>query len=264
MEKKFDGKNVFITGASRGVGKAIALALARLGMNVGLVARSQAALDAVAHEVESYGGTALAIRADLRSIDEIRDAVRRFTDRFGAVDFLICNAGIARRGYWQDVTLAEEMDIAAVNFTAPVTLMRLVVPHMLAATSGHVIVINTVGGLYAAPYQAAYCASKAALHAYCLSLAYELEKTGVHLSTIYPGPIDTGFLDGPNFEGFKNASDKVRPEDIARLVVSVMRCPRESVFAGPPWKLAAVKIANLWPAFFRSAIESKNTPPKKL
>ena len=126
----------------------------------------------------------------------------------------------------------------------------------------HIVNINSIAGLFTTPYQGAYCASKSALTAYASSLAYELESTNVRISTLFPGPIETPFLNGRNYEGFKNASDKVTAEFIAEKTISVINNPQELVFIGSRWKALAVKIANLYPIFFRKLIEMKNTPPK--
>ncbi|MBF0624370.1 MAG: SDR family NAD(P)-dependent oxidoreductase [Magnetococcales bacterium] len=264
MTDPLQGKSALITGASRGVGRAIALALAREGMKVGLLARASGRLDRTAAAVNEAGGEGLALAADLTVAADVTRAAQTFTDHWGVPDYLINNAGIGARGFWSDLTLETEQAIMAVNYTAPVILIRRLLPGMLAAGRGHVININSIAGLYAAPYQSAYCASKAALLAYCDGLGYELEQSPVHISTLFPGPIETDFLANPNYESFRQAGDKVTPEFMAHKVLEVMANPRERLFIGPAWKHWAVKVTGLHPTFFRGLIEKKNTPPRRL
>ena len=194
MNKSFQGKSALITGASEGVGRAIAETLGPLKMNLGLLARSQEKLEQVAETVSRAGSQAFILKGDLRDRARIESIADEFKGKFGFPDFLINNAGIGVRSYWEDTNLESELDTTKVNYIAPMILIRAFLPSMLKADKGHIININTIGGLYSAPYQGAYCASKWALISYTESLAFELENTKVSISTIFPGPIDTNFL----------------------------------------------------------------------
>lgn len=264
MKKHLQKKTALITGASTGVGKALAETFCGYNMKLGLLARSPEKLKTVAEHVTAAGSEALILSADLRDRKAVENAALQFKNKFGVPDFLINNAGIGYRGFWSDISLQSELDVMTVNYTAPVILIRSLLPDMLKAGKGHIININSIAGLYAAPYQSAYCASKSALLAYSECLAYELENIDVHITTVFPGPIDTDFLNGKNFENFRNSSDMVSPKNIAEIVLSAIRNPEERVFVGPTWKPLAVKIANLYPRFFRKLIEKKNKPPEKL
>lgn len=263
MGKKLCGKTALITGASRGIGKAIAEIFSKYNMKLGLIAHSEEKLNQIAMSVNSAGSEALKLNVDLRDKEAIKEAVREFKNKFGVPDFLINNAGIGIRGFWDEISLDSELDILSVNYTAPIILIRLVLPDMIKADRGHIININAIGGMYAAPYQGAYCASKAALLSYSSSLAYELEKTNINISSIITGPVDTDFLNKQNFESFKDSKDMVSPEVLAEKVLSAIEYPKEIVFVGSPLKLLAVKITNFYPSFFRRIIEKKNTPPKR-
>lgn len=260
-KEKLQGKTALITGASEGVGRAIAEALSHYDMRLGLIARSQKKLAEVAENVDRNGSVATILKTDLRIESEVKGAVEKFNTKFGVVNFLINNAGIGFRGRWGDISLESELETMAVNYTAPVTLIHSLLPDMLKTNAGHIININTIGGLYAAPYNGAYCASKWALLAYVESLAYELENTAVKISSLFPGPIDTRFLNNLNFEDFKRSPDIVPPDYIAKKVLSVIESPRERVFIGSLLKFIVVKIANFNPRFFRKIIEKKNKPP---
>lgn len=265
FKEKLQGKAVLITGASKGIGRAIAESLGVYKMKIGLLARSGKLLSDVAQKLEGLGSEVLILETDLKERKYIEEAASRFNKKFGVPDFLINNAGIGVRGFWQDISLDAELDEVAINYIAPITLIRLLLPDMLRLGRGHIININAIGGMYAAPYQGAYGASKTALLAYSTSLAYELKKTKVKISSlILPGPIDTDFLNKPNFEGFKSSKDLVPAQEIAKSILSLIEKPREAVFVGPRIKLFAVKIVSFKPESFRKIIEKKNPPPYKL
>lgn len=264
LEEKLKDKVVLITGASKGVGMAIAERLSSYAMKIGLLARSTQQLNYLQKQINAAGSEAMVLCADLRNQADIERAVFMFIEKFGTPDFLINNAGIGTRGFWEDISLERELEITDVNYKAPLILMRLLLPKMLIAGRGHIININTIGGMYPAPYQGAYCASKAALLTYVTSLAYELEHRNIYMTSIFPGPIDTNFLDNANFEGFKKSKEIISPYELADKVLLVINQPKERVFMGSFLKLFAVKIASLHPRFFRRVIEAKNSPPQRL
>ena len=264
MTSKLKGKTALITGASNGVGEAVAELFGRHKMKVGLVARSLEKLNLVAEKIQKEGGHALVLRTDLRNRQEIENAVAKIKQKFGFVDFLINSAGIGYRGFWDDFSLESDLDTLAVNYTASVILIRHLLPDMIRENKGQVININSVAGLYAAPYQGSYGASKAALVAYVESLAFELKNSKVQMSSIFPGPIDTEFLNRKNFTSFKKSPDIVSAKYIAEKVISLIEKPRERLFVGSIVKLLATKIAFFHPKFFRKIIEMKNAPPERI
>ena len=262
MTNKLQGKTALITGASEGVGEAVAKLFGKHRMRVGLIARSEEKLKVVAEKIEEKGGHALVLPADLRIRGDIERVIAETKQKFGFVDFLINNAGIGFRGFWNDLSLESDLDTVSVNYTAPIILIRHLLPDMLKENKGQIININAIGGLYAAPYQGAYGASKCALVAYAESLAFELENSKVNISSIFPGPIDTGFLSKKNYATYKEAPDIVSAEYIAEKVMSLIEKPRERLFIGSIVKLLATKVAFFYPQFFRKIIEMKNTPPE--
>ncbi|MFH1905654.1 MAG: SDR family NAD(P)-dependent oxidoreductase [bacterium] len=261
MMDKFRRKSVLITGASKGVGKAIAESLSLYNMKLGLMARSENLLKQVAEDAETKGSEVLVLPVDLRKMEEMENAVKEFKGKFGTPDFLINNAGFGFRSFWNGISLDTEIDMIAVNYTAPVILIRSFLPDMISKKRGHIININSISGLYASPYLASYCASKAALLAYSTSLAYELEKTDVRISSIFSGAIDTEF--SKNYKGFQKKKGILSPYEVAEKVLSLMIHPKERLFIASFIELLAIKIANLNPLFFRKIIESKNTPPEE-
>ncbi|KKR03874.1 MAG: Short-chain dehydrogenase/reductase SDR [Candidatus Uhrbacteria bacterium GW2011_GWF2_39_13] len=258
-----NAKRALITGASRGVGRATALLFGKYKMRLGLIARDIEKLNALASEINSTGGEAFAIQCDLSETESVNHAASCFLKRFGTPDFLINNAGIAVRDYWRNIDISTELKITSVNYIAPLLLIRFFLPDMLKQNKGHIININSIASYYAAPYQGAYCASKSALLAYSESLAYELEKTKVNISNICPGPIDTDFLNGKNYEKFRKDAGIVKAEQIAEAILKVIATPEEMIFISPAWKVLALKIAKFKPSFFRRIFELKNLSPGK-
>ena len=261
MSINLKGKTVLITGASKGVGEAIADLLGQYKMNIGLMARSTEKLNNVANKIQQAGGQALVLKTDLKNQNEIENSIAKIKQEYGFVDFLINSAGIGHRGFWKDLSLETDIETFSVNYHAPVILIRHLLPDMLQENKGQIINVNSIAGLYAAPYQGSYAASKCALVAYVESLAYELGDTKVNMSTIFPGPIDTEFLNGKNFPSFKNSPDMVSAKFIAEKIFSLIEKPKERLFIGSPAKLLATKIAFFHPRFFRKIIEKKNTLP---
>ena len=256
------GKSVLVTGSSKGVGESIALKMSTYQMKIGIIGRSEARLQKVSEEIKKNGSEPLILACDLKNQSEIERSIKNLTDAFGTPNYLINNAGIGRRDFWSNITLEEELELINVNFIASVILIRNILSQMLALGRGHVININSIAGMYSTPYQSAYCSSKSALLSYSESLAFELRTQKVKISTICPGPINTDFLLGENYEGFSKAKDIVTPEYIAEKVISVITNPKETVYIGKAWKLWAIRLAKCFPTFFRPIVEKKNNPPK--
>ncbi|MCB9682253.1 MAG: SDR family NAD(P)-dependent oxidoreductase [Alphaproteobacteria bacterium] len=189
-------RTVVVTGASRGVGRALALRLAQEGATLVLVARDAAALAAVAQAVHALGATAHVVAADLTRADDVAALPDRIRAVAGAPTVVVHNAGIEPFVAFEEADLGVLPDVLAVNLTAPVVLTRAFVPDMLAAAEGHVVFLGSTSGLFAAPFAATYGATKAAVGCLARSLEVELGPRGVHATVIEPGFVtDTGMFD---------------------------------------------------------------------
>ncbi len=186
---------VLITGASSGIGRALATALAQQGAHVALVARNEDRLRALEHEFMAWPGQRLVAPADVTKPDEVNRAVAATLARFGRVDVLVNNAGKGHCGTVEDTTLEEYRDVFDTNFFGAFLFTRAVVPHMIQRRSGLVIQISSLNGFCAAPLGSAYSASKFALEAMSQSMRLELHRHNVHVLVVRPGLTDTEFFD---------------------------------------------------------------------
>jgi short-subunit dehydrogenase len=265
MDEELRGKKALITGASKGIGRAIAEKLSFYGVQVALLARSEDKLNEIVSKISRPENEVLALVCDLRNKDSILVAVDEYKNKFGSLDFLINNAGFGIRRLWQDVPLDMELEMMAVNYLAPVILMRQFLPEMLRHNKGHIVNINSFAGLYSAPYQGAYAASKAALASYSTSLSYELDKTNVNVSSVFLGPTDTEFIRSAHDSDWIDSHKKERlntAQQVAEVVISNLVDPKESVVVGSHLNLLAARLTNLNPRLACKLIEKKNTPPK--
>lgn len=213
------GASALVTGAGRGIGRAIALALAREGAHVTGVARGAADLDSLMGEIEVAGGSGLAFAGDLRNPSVCDSAVAAAVERFGGLRVLVNNAGVGAFANVAD-TADEDWDaILATNLTAVFRTTRAALPH-LAHRGGHVFMISSLAGVNANPGMAAYAASKAALDHFAACLLLEVRQRGIKVTTVAPGSVDTTFSGAPRPT---DTSWMLTPEDLAQAVVDLLR-----------------------------------------
>jgi 3-hydroxybutyrate dehydrogenase len=182
---------VFVTGAGRGVGRALALRFARAGYAVAVTGRSQSAVRVVADEITSLDTAAAALVCDVTNRDTVTRAVRAAEERLGPIDVLVNNAGAA--GSSPFVTMDEELweRMIAVNLTGTYVCMRAVLPGMFERRSGRVINIASVAGKTGFPYTSAYCAAKHGVLGLTRAVALEAAGRGVTVNAICPGWVNT-------------------------------------------------------------------------
>lgn len=192
-DKLFDGKSVIITGASAGVGAEVARAFAEQGARLMLVARRRAPLEKI--EAELADSTRVKIVAmDVSDTGACRDLVRRTRSEFGAVHYLINNAGAHFRGNFDSVDVEHIAAMIDVNLRAPLVLARLALDEIRQSGGGAIVNVASIAGTTPVPGSATYSATKFGLRAFTLALAEELRGSNVHIGAVSPGPIDTGFI----------------------------------------------------------------------
>ena len=207
------GKTAIVTGASRGIGVAVAKALAHEGVRLGLLSRSKPGI----------GGEFVA--CDLAELDQIPAAVRQLVERLGQVDFLINNAGTFLESPVAEMDLTDWDRVLRVNLTAPFLVTREVLPHLIARRQGRIVNIASTSSVQGYLHQSAYCASKHGLLGFARSLAMELKPHNIHVYNLCPGGVDTDLIKGTYLGERLKGQPMIAPGDIAEMVVFLLRQP---------------------------------------
>jgi short-subunit dehydrogenase len=189
--------NVLITGASSGIGAALAPAMAARGATVGIVGRRADRLDGVLASCQSHTPASRRWVVDLGDLDAAARVAREAWDAFGHLDVLVNNAAVPKRREAADLTPAEVEETMRVNFLSPAHMTLAILDRMLARGAGVIVNVSSLGGRVGIAREAAYCASKFALSGWSESLAMDLDGSGVEVRLIQPGPIDTDIWDRP-------------------------------------------------------------------
>jgi len=217
-EKTLDAKVALVTGASRGIGLAIARALARMGAKLALCARDSAKLQTVARELEREGVAVLTAPADLTRAGDIASLVEKTERSLGPIEILINNAGV---GYFAPMQEASEANWDAVldtNLKAVFLLSKAVAPGMIRRRSGHIVNIASLAGKNAFAGGSIYCASKWGLLGLTECMAEDLRPYGIRVSAVCPGSVATDFSP----VGKKDPSKMLQPEDVAHAVEMIL------------------------------------------
>ncbi|MGB7052904.1 MAG: SDR family NAD(P)-dependent oxidoreductase [Acidimicrobiales bacterium] len=204
-----------VTGASSGIGAALARELAGRGTTVALVARRAERLEEVLADCVPGAPESRAYPADLAEPERAAELARRIWDDFGAIDVLVNNAGIPLRRPVQRVTMDEVRRAMTVNYLSPVAMTLALLPRMLERGRGVIVNVSSLGGRLGIPTEAAYCGSKFALCGWSESMAADLSGTGVSVRLVLPGAIDTEIWDQPGNDSPVYDGPKEPPEGIA-------------------------------------------------
>ena len=230
---------IVVTGASSGIGRATALALARRGARPVLVARRAAVLDEVASECRAAGAPEVLVApADVADPVAVERVAQRAEDAFGRIDGWVNNAGVTMFGPLLDVPLEDVRRLLDVNLMGSVHGARAALPRMVARGSGVLVTVSSILGVISTPYAAAYTMSKFAIRGLSVSLREELRLAGVRgvaVSTVLPAAIDTPiYAAAANHSGRRVAPPPpvYRPERVAATVVAQLRRPRREVVSG--------------------------------
>jgi len=187
----FEGRIALVTGASQGIGRACALALAKAGATVALAARNQAKLDEAVAEIEAAGGKAAAFALDVASEESIKAGAKAVIAQFGKVEILVNNAGITRDGLMMRMKRADWDDVIGTNLTGAFLLSQAVVSSMMKNRWGRIVNISSVVGRMGQAGQVNYVSSKAGLIGMTRSMARELASRGITVNAVAPGYIET-------------------------------------------------------------------------
>ncbi|GEC73706.1 3-oxoacyl-[acyl-carrier protein] reductase [Flavobacterium flevense] len=218
-------KNALITGAGKGIGKAIAIALAKEGVNLILVARTQSEIDAVAQKAQTLGVKAIAITADVANMESVNTAIEKALAEFKTIDILINNAGIAAFGKFLDLEPTEWERIIQVNLMGIYYVTRAILPNMIERQTGDIINISSTAGLAGNALTSAYSASKFAVLGLTDSLMQEMRKHNIRVTALTPSTVATDMAKDLNLTD-GNPEKVMQSEDIAELIIAQLKLNR--------------------------------------
>ena len=230
----FPDKVAIVTGASLGIGRAIALALAKEGACVALASRTETALLELAKEIEQVGGKALVLPTDVTQREQVEAMVRKVIKQWGRVDILISNAGEYIRAPIADLEPEDLQRSLNVNYYGGVYCIKAVLPHMLAQKRGHIVAVTSMAGKIGLPPDAPYASAKFALTGFLEVLRQEVRPYGIAVTNVMPGRVDTAMIDRLKFSW---VSPKISPEAVAQAVLVGIRKQKAIVIVPPQAKL---------------------------
>lgn len=229
------GKTAIVTGAGRGIGRAVAIALAKEGVNLGLIGLTMSNLEKLTEELEQFDVNISAASADVADLEAVQHAVEHIKSDLGAIDILVNNAGIAKFGGFMDLSPEEWEKIVRVNLMGVYNVTRAVLPEMVERKSGDIVNISSTAGQKGAPVTSAYSASKFAVLGLTESLMLEVRKHNVRVTALTPSTVATDLAVESNLIS-GNPENVMQPEDLADLLVAGLKLhPR-----------VLVKTAGLW------------------
>ncbi len=225
MKQLFDGKVVIVTGASSGIGKAIALAFVKNGSKVMLAARSEEKLAELVAEIKAQNLEASYVKTDVSKEEDCRNLINKTVEKYGTINILINNAGISMRALFDDVNLKVLHTLMNVNFWGTVYCTKYALPY-LVANKGSLVGVSSVAGFHGLPGRTGYSASKFAVHGFLETIRIENLKKGLHVMIIAPGFTSSEIrkhaltADGTEQgESPKNEDNLMTPEYVAKWVL---------------------------------------------
>ena len=243
---KIRGAVCLVTGATSGIGRAAAVRLAAAGARVISLGREPEALEDVVARIGGVG-----IRADLSKATEIGRAAREAEAAFGGIDVLVNNAGEGFAGRFAEMAPDRADRLIRVNLVAPIRLTRAVLPGMLERRRGHVVNVASIAGHVGVPEEAVYAATKAGLITFSDSLRYELDGTGVGVSVVSPGVVDTPFFERRGRPYDRRFPRPIAAGPVAEGILQAIRTGKPQVFV-PGWGSFPARLRGGLPGLYRT------------
>lgn len=257
----FEKKIVWLTGASSGIGKALASAFSKKGALLVLSSRNVEKLEQVKSQCVNKDKH-LVIPLDLTDSTMFPQAVTQVINRFEHIDILVHCGGITQRALAQETSLEVDRQIMETNYFGYVALTKAVLPSLLGKKSGHIVVISSISGKFGVPLRSAYCASKHALHGFFDSLRTELLDSGIKVTIVCPGFIKTDISlnaltgDGKPYEKMDQAQlNGMLPEDCAQKILEAIAKDQQEVLIGGS-EIVAVYLKRFFPPLFNRIISN--------
>ncbi|NJN73616.1 MAG: SDR family oxidoreductase [Limnothrix sp. RL_2_0] len=225
MNSSVDQKRAIITGASSGIGKATALALAKAGFKLALVGRSSERLESVAIAARSLGAEVQVYVFDLLQLDQVKAKFTAIAEELGQVDILINNAGMGYTGSLEATSLADWQQVMNLNLTSVFQATLGVLPKMRAQQQGQIINVSSIAAKTAFPGWGAYCVSKAALNTLSQAIAVEEKANNIRVTTIMPGAVNTPIWDTDTVDADFDRTIMLTPDNIADSILQIVQLP---------------------------------------
>ena len=232
------GQTVIVTGGSKGIGRAICLALAMEGANIIIAARNESKIKEIVDKLKKRGSKALTIQADVRNEEDVRHLISRTVDEYGRLDILINNAGVAHKKRLEETTLEEYNEIMDTNLKGVYLCTKYAIPHIRNSENGKIINISSGAGLHGIPEFSVYCASKFGVNGITESIASELGGE-IKVYSVCPGAVDTDM-----YRSFFGQKPELKPEHIAEKVMELVS-PDSKVISGKIIEIQALPIPQL-------------------
>ena len=224
------GKNALVTGGGRGLGKAVAVALANEGVNVGITGRNEESLKTTVAELEKLGVKAAYSVFDVEEMAQVEQGVASIASQLGGIDILINNAGVGDFGSFEDMPVETWEKVMKVNLFGVYYVAKATLPYLKQNKEGDIVNVASTAGLKGAPNMSAYCASKAAVISLSQSLMAELRKFNIRVITLTPSTIATDMsIEGKLTDG--NPEKVLQPEDFAEWVRDILKMNRRAMIA---------------------------------
>lgn len=260
------GKVVWITGASSGIGEALAVGFAQRGARLALTARRLAELERVKMLTGLPQEDVLILPFDVTEFEKAKDYAEQIVQHFGSIDIMVHNAGISQRSYIKDTDLAVYQQLMDVNFFSTVALTKAVLPYMLSRKSGHFVVISSVAGKIGTIMRSGYNAAKHALHGFYDSLRAESFHDNIKVTTVCPGYIRTNVsvnaLDhsGQKFGKMDTNQEKgMAPSECAERIIKALEKDKKEIYIGGFREVAAIYLKRFLPDLLFDQVR-KNPP----
>jgi short-subunit dehydrogenase len=261
MSEYFNNKRVWITGASSGIGEALAYAFAQRHAHLILSARNEQELNRVAAACNESGAASVVVQPlDLSRHDSIPDIVSAVLKKTGKIDVLINNGGVSQRALALETSLDVDKQLMNVNYFGTIALTKAVLPGMITHQLGHIVTVTSLTGKFGSPYRSSYAAAKHALHGFFDSLRAELSDTPIRITLVCPGFVRTYVSihaltgTGSQLGTMDEATEKgMAPERLATGILNAIEHQREEVYFGGK-EVLAVYIKRFFPRYFSRLI----------
>ncbi len=262
----FRDRVIWITGASSGIGEALAREFARLGATMIISSNQPAELERVKISCGAEAGKVKSVPFDLSDTDGIEGIVSRQVTEFGRIDYLLNIGGVSQRSRIEETPIWLDRKIFEINYFGTICLTKAVLPHMISRKSGYIAATSSITGRFGFPLRSAYSASKQALHGFFETLYLENKKNNIRTSVIIPGRVRTSIslhaLDAEGREHGKmddGQAEGLSPEKAARIIIRGILKNKREILVGRS-ELTLLYIRRIWPwLFFRIADRIKST-----